>query len=90
MAMLRFVRHAMQLAQSVEGQRALLVRLNWIAGRHAAELLSSGPFTATIVLNRRIQWFDCGKQTKTAQHHHAWVVLDWSQPKAGPPALLFG
>jgi hypothetical protein len=89
-AMLKFVRHAMQLASAVEGQVALLVRLQWIAGQRAADVLSSGPFHATIVLNRRIQWFDMGAQTKNAQHHHAWVVLDWERRGGQAPALLFG
>jgi hypothetical protein len=89
-AMLKFVRHAMALATSVQGQVALLVRLQWIAGQRAAELLSSGPFDATIVLNRRIQWFDMGAQTKNAQHHHAWVVLDWKRNSGQPTRLLFG
>jgi hypothetical protein len=88
-AMLCFVRHAMRLAASVEGQMALLVRLNWIAGQRATELLSSGPFAAVIVLNERIRWFDMGEKTNHAQHHHAWVVLDHAHPKGQPPALLF-
>jgi hypothetical protein len=88
-AMLIFVRHAMRLAASVEGQMALLVRLNWIAGQRATELLSSGPFAAVIVLNERIRWFDMGEKTNHAQHHHAWVVLDHAHPKGQPPALLF-
>jgi len=87
-AMLKFLRHAMHLTESVQGQLALLVRLQWIAGRHASEMLSSGPFAATIVLNRRIQWFQMGADTKTAQHHHAWVVLDWGVRPAAP-VLVF-
>ncbi|HQT78693.1 MAG TPA: hypothetical protein PLD10_16685 [Rhodopila sp.] len=35
-AMLDFLRHALLLTASVQGQLALLVRLNWIAGRRAA------------------------------------------------------
>lgn len=88
-AMLDFVRHAMGLAASVEGQLALLVRLNWIAGQRAASLLSSGPFAATIVLNERIRWFDMGEKTNHGQHHHAWIVIDHAHPKGQPPALLF-
>jgi hypothetical protein len=88
-AMLDFVRHAMDLAASVEGQLALLVRLNWIAGARATRLLSSGPFAATIVLNERIRWFDMGEKTNHGQHHHAWIVLDHAYPKGRPPALLF-
>ncbi len=88
-AMLDFVRHAMDLAASVEGQLALLVRLNWIAGVRATRLLSSGPFAATIVLNERIRWFDMGEKTNHGQHHHAWIVIDHAYPKGKPPALLF-
>lgn len=88
-AMLDFVRHAMGLAASVEGQLALLVRLNWIAGQRATALLSSGPFAAVIVLNNRIRWFDMAENTNHAQHHHAWIVLDHAHPKGQPPALLF-
>lgn len=88
-AMLGFLRHAMALTAGVQGQLALLVRLQWIAGRHAAETLSGGPFAATVVLNRRIRWFEMGEQTNSAQHHHAWVVIDHAHPPGRPPALLF-
>ncbi len=88
-AMRSFVHHAMRLTASVEGQMALLVRLNWIAGQRATELLSSGPFAAVIVLNERIRWFDMGEKTNHGQHHHAWVVVDHAHPKGQPPALLF-
>ena len=87
-AMLEFLRHALSLTASVQGQLALLVRLQWIAGRRAAELLSSGPFAATIILTRRIRWFEMGERTNTAQHHHAWIVFDHAH-RAGPPALLY-
>ena len=88
-AMLDFMRHALALTMSVRGQLALLVRLQWMAGRRAADMLSSGPFAATIILTRRIQWFDMGERTNTAQHHHAWVVFDHAHPAGSPPALLY-
>jgi hypothetical protein len=88
-AMLHFLRHAMALTASVQGQLALLVRLQWLAGIRAADMLSAGPFAATVILTRRIQWFDLGEFTKRAQHHHAWVVLDHAHPPGRPPALLF-
>jgi hypothetical protein len=89
-AMLRFLRHALVLTASVQGQLALLVRLSWVAGVRAASIMSAGPFAATIILNRRIQWFEDGDQTNTAQHHHAWIVFDHAHPPGQPPALLFG
>ena len=89
LAMLDFLRHTLGLAASVQGQLALLVRLQWIAGRRAADVLSSGPFAATIVLTRRIRWFDMGEHTNQAQHHHAWVVFDHAHPAGAPPALLY-
>jgi hypothetical protein len=88
-AMLDFLRHAITLTASVQGQLALLVRLQWIAGRRAAEIMSAAPFAATIVLTKRIRWFDMGERTNTAQHHHAWVVFDHAHPASAPPALLF-
>ena len=88
-AMLNFIRHALALTASMQGQLALLVRLQWIAGRRAADMLSSGPFAATVILTRRIQWFDMGNRTNTAQHHHAWVVFDHAHPAGSPPALLY-
>ena len=88
-AMLEFLRHALALTASVQGQLALLVRLQWMAGRRAADVLSSGPFAATIILTRRIQWFDMGERTNTAQHHHAWVVFDHVHRPGTPPALLY-
>ena len=88
-AMLGFLQHAMTLTQTVQGQLALLVRLQWIAGKRAAEMMSAGPFSAVIVLTKRIQWFEMGEQTNTAQHHHAWVVFDHAHPRGQPPAMLF-
>jgi hypothetical protein len=88
-AMLSFLRHAMMLTQAIEGQLALLVRLQWIAGKRAADTLSSGPFAAVIVLTKRIRWFDMGEDTNTAQHHHAWVVIDHAHPPGEPPSMLF-
>jgi hypothetical protein len=88
-AMLGFLRHAMMLTASVQGQLALLVRLQWIAGRRAAETMSAGPFSAVIVLTKRIQWFENGEDTNTAQHHHAWVVFDHAHPAGQPPATMF-
>lgn len=88
-AMLDFVAHALTLTAKIRGQLALLVRLQWMAGQRAAELLSSGPFAATIILTRRIQWFEMGEQTNTAQHHHAWVIFDHEHPGGLPPVLLY-
>lgn len=88
-AMLDFIRHALGLTASVQGQLALLVRLQWLAGRRAADVLSSGPFAATVILTQRIQWFDFGERTNTAQHHHAWVVFDHAHPVGSPPVLLY-
>ncbi len=88
-AMLGFLQHALWLTASVQGQLALLVRLQWIAGQRAAEIMAAAPFAAVVVLTRRIQWFDMGERTKPAQHHHAWVVFDHAYPPGYPPALLY-
>jgi hypothetical protein len=88
-AMLEFLRHALALTASVQGQLALLVRLQWIAGQRAACLMSGGPFAAVVVLTQRIQWFDMGARTNRAQHHHAWVVFDHAHRRECPPALLY-
>ena len=88
-AMLRFVDHALRLAESVNGQAALLVRLQWIAGKRAAALMSAYPFAAAVALTRRIHWFDKHENTNISQHHHAWVVFDHARPAGEPPALLF-
>ncbi|HEY4043332.1 MAG TPA: hypothetical protein VGM32_16005 [Rhodopila sp.] len=88
-AMLNFVRHAMRLTASAQGQLALLVRLQWIAGRRVAEAMSAGPFAAVIVLTQRIRWFEMGEHTNHAQHHHAWVVFDHAHPSGQPPTLLY-
>ncbi len=89
-AMLAFLRHALALTASVQGQLALLVRLQWIAGQRAAELMSAAPFAAVVVLRQRIRWFEMGEDTNRAQHHHAWVVFDHAYPAGRPPALLYG
>ncbi len=88
-AMLGFLRHALSLAAGVEGQLALLVRLQWIAGRRAAEIMSAAPFSAVIMLTRRIRWFDMGERTNSAQHHHAWVVFDYARTPGLPPELFY-
>ena len=88
-AMLGFLRHALMLTASVRGQLALLVRLQWIAGQRAAEVMSNAPFAAVVVLKRRIRWFERGEDTKPAQHHHAWVVFDHAHPPGQPPAMLY-
>jgi hypothetical protein len=87
--MLDFVRHALALSETTDGQLALLVRLQWIAGKRAADLMSAARFCAVITLTKRIQWFDMGDRTNSAQHHHAWVVFDQKHPKGKPPSLLF-
>jgi hypothetical protein len=89
MAMLRFVDHALRLTGSVQGQLALLVRFQWVAGKRAAALMSAGPFSAVIALTRRIQWFDRGAATNISQHHHAWIIFDHAHPSGHPPTLLF-
>src|SRR5260370_3088933 len=76
-AMLRFLRHALEVTEQASGQLALLVRFQWIAGKRAAALISSGPLDTVIALTRRIQWFDQGEHTTTGQHHHAWIVFDY-------------
>ena len=88
-ALLEFLRHVLALTKTVDGQLALLVRLQWIAGQRAAALLSDAPLTATVVLTDRIQWFDMGEKTNRAQHHHAWIVFDYQKPADTPPALFF-
>lgn len=88
-AMLEFLRHALALNATVQGQLALLVRLQWIAGQRVAEVMTAAPFAAVLVLTRRIRWFDMGERTNAGQHHHAWVVFDHAHPPGQPPTLLY-
>ena len=60
------------------GQLALLVRLEWIAGKRVAEVMTAAPVALMIVLTRHIPWSDMGARTNASQHHHAWVVFDRS------------
>ena len=89
LAMLRFVETARRLTESAQGQLALLVRFQWIAGKRASALMSAGPFAAVIALTRRIHWFEMDEWTNISQHHHAWVVFDHEHPAGQPPELLF-
>ena len=59
--MLRFVRHAISLAEAADGQLALLVRLQLDRRRRAAELMSEARFSAVITLMQRIRWFEWGR-----------------------------
>jgi hypothetical protein len=49
-AMLKVLRHALALTATVNGQLALLVRLQWIAGDRVAEVMTAAPFAAVVVL----------------------------------------
>jgi hypothetical protein len=90
LAMLRFVRHALDLTATANGQLALLVRFQWIAGKRAAELITSGPLDTVIALTKRIQWFDRGELTTTGQHHHCWIVFDYRRDLLSPsPQIIF-
>jgi len=84
-----FVRHALDLTIRANGQLALLVRFQWLAGKRAAALISSGPLSRVVVLTKRIQWFDMGERTTTGQHHHAWLFWDCSHGRLLPPSLVF-
>lgn len=88
-ALLQFVRHAIRLTEQADGQLALLVRFQWLAGKKAANLISSGPLAKVIVLRRRIRWFDMGPLTNHGQHHHAWIFWDCERNRDQPPELLF-
>ena len=85
----RFVRHALDLTLRANGQLALLARFQWIAGKRAAALISSGPLSRVVVLTKRIQWFDRGELTNTGQHHHVWLFWDCRHGRLLPPSLVF-
>ena len=63
--MLRFVRHALTLTERANGQLALLVRFQWMAGQRASDLITSGPLDQVLTLTRRIRWFDMGERPTT-------------------------
>lgn len=88
-AMQTFVDHALRLALRANGQLALLVRLQWMAGKRASTLISSGPLSRVIVLTRRIKWFERSDSTNAAQHHHAWLFWDCRCGRLLPPSLIF-
>ena len=85
----RFVRHALDLTERANGQLALLVRFQWMAGKRAAALISSGPLSRVVVLTKRIKWFDLGEHTNAGQHHHAWLFWDCRHGRLLPPSLVF-
>jgi hypothetical protein len=89
LALQDLVRHALDLTMRADGQLALLVRFQWLAGKRAAALISSGPLSRVVVLTKRIQWFSMGDRTTTGQHHHAWVFWDCSHGRLLPPSLVF-
>ena len=88
-ALLHFVRHAIRLTEAADGQLALLVRFQWLAGKKAANLISSGPLARVVVLRRRIRWFDMGPMTNHGQHHHAWLFWDCRHPRGQAPEMVF-
>ncbi len=88
-ALLHFVRHSIKLTEQADGQLALLVRFQWLAGKKAANLISSGPLSRVVVLRRRIRWFDMGPMTNHGQHHHAWLFWDSRHERGRPPDMVF-
>lgn len=88
-SMLRFVQHAIQLTEQTNGQLALLVRFQWMAGKRASELITSGPLDTVVALTKRITWFDRGKETNQGQHHHAWLFWDCQRDRSLPPRIVF-
>ena len=88
LAMLRFVRHALDLTARAEGQLALLVRFQWIAGKRASDIISAAPLDTVVALTRRIQWFGQSEHTTTGQHHHCWIVFDYTRDLFAPPARI--
>jgi len=88
-AMLRFVRHALDLTQRANGQLALLVRYQCTADLRASDLISAGPLDAVLALTRRIRWFDMGEKTNHGQHHHAWLFWDCARDANLPPRIVF-
>ena len=88
-ALHRFVRHAIDLTERADGQLALLVRFQWMAGKRAAALISSGPLSRVVVLTRRIRWFELDERTTNGQHHHAWLFWDCSHGRLLPPSVIF-
>ena len=88
-ALLQFVQHAIRLTEQADGQLALLVRFQWLAGRKAANLISSGPLAKVVVLRRRIRWFDMGPMTNHGQHHHAWLFWDCHYGNGRAPEIVF-
>jgi hypothetical protein len=89
LAMQKFVNHALNLTVRANGKLALLVRFQWMAGKKASTLISSGPLSRVVVLTKRIQWFDNGDTTNVAQHHHAWRFWDCRHGRLLPPSLVF-
>ncbi len=89
LAMQKFVDHALRLTIRANGQLALLVRLQWLAGKRASTLISSGPLSRVVVLTRRIKWFEGSDSTNAAQHHHAWLFWDCRYGRLLPPSLVF-
>ena len=97
--MLGFTEHAIRLARQAEGQLALLVRFQWIAGKRVASLLTEAKMHSAIVLTRRIRWFDNGGDSKTGQHHRVDLlrlcsaadrrafagICRWAGRATGPP-----
>ena len=88
-ALINFVKHAIKLTERADGQLALLVRFQWMAGKKAANTISAGPLSKVVVLRKRIRWIDRGPTTKQGQHHHAWLFWDCNHERGRPPEMVF-
>jgi hypothetical protein len=71
-----FVRRAIELTRPYAGKVAMLLPLNWIAGKRRSDLFLNQYFKALWVLNRRIRWVNLEQKKNGPSTNHAWYVWD--------------
>ncbi len=83
----KFVRHALDLMEMVEGKIAMLLPLAWDSAKGRRNLFKDNPaFKAKYTLTKRIRWENLEQKANGPSQNHAWYVWDWNNsnlPLAG-------
>ncbi len=79
-----FAAHAIKLMEPVQGQVALLLRVEFFSAKSRRHLFEApAPFSKLVLLTFRPRWSDT--RGPSPRHNFAWAIWDWKHQ--GPPTV---
>jgi len=90
----RFIEHALDLAEQHGGKVAALLRVDFDSAKTRRHIFGGHPaFAAKYILTRRIRWTNFDQKAAGPTENHAWFVWDWrkragTHPVIGYPQLF--